>query len=157
EAGPYVESAPVRPLSVYGRSKLEGEERLRAEVPGHLILRTTTVYGPETQGKNFVYQVVANARQKKAMRVPSDQLATPAYGPDIPRPPTALVEEGARGPSPLAGPAFVDRVPFGRRACEVFGLDASIIVPVTTAELGQPARRPLKGGLRSEKIACSIR
>lgn len=152
-AGPYGEDDPPRPLSVYGRAKLEAEEALRAEVPEHLNLRTTTVFGPERQGKNFVYQVLRRAAKGERMVVPSDQWATPSYGPDVASATLALVEQGARGTWNVGGPDLLDRAEFARRACHVFGFDPDVVVePRTTAELKQKAARPLRGGLRTDKL-----
>lgn len=155
-AGPYGEDDPVRPLSVYGRSKLEAEDALRAEVPESLIVRTTTVYGPERQGKNFVYQVAQRARRGERMKVPRDQLATPSYGPDVARAVVELVEARARGTFNVAGPELVDRATFGALACEALGIASSAIEPVSTEELAQPAARPLRGGLRIDKLRAAL-
>ena len=57
--GPYREDAPVDPLGVYGRSKLAGEERVRAANPRHAIVRTAWVYSPF--GRNFVKSIMAAA------------------------------------------------------------------------------------------------
>src|SRR5207245_8760228 len=56
-AGPYAEDDPVAPLSVYGRSKLDGERAVMAANVRSLVVRTTVVYGEEPQGKNFIYQL----------------------------------------------------------------------------------------------------
>ena len=97
QQGPYAEDDPVGPLNVYGQAKLEAEQGIRAASPEHLILRTTTVYGPEQQGKNFVYQLVRRLRQGQSFVVPSDQVATPSYGPDVAAATLALIEQGQRG------------------------------------------------------------
>ncbi|MCW8138922.1 MAG: SDR family oxidoreductase [Planctomycetota bacterium] len=153
-AGPYAEEDPPRPLSVYGRAKLELEEALARELPGqHLLLRSTTVFGPERQGKNFVYQLLRRAAKGERMVVPSDQWATPSYGPDVARATLALVDRGARGVWHVAGPDVMDRVALARLACRVFGVDADRCVePRTTAELKQKAARPLRGGLRTDRL-----
>src|SRR5205823_4373214 len=106
-SGPYSEDAPTNPLSVYGRDKLACEQAL-AQLPC-LVLRATTVYGPEEQGKNFVLQVVAKARAKEKMKVPDDQFATPAYSPDVASATIELLEAGARGIVHVGGPDFLDR------------------------------------------------
>lgn len=155
EAGPYAEDAPTRPLSVYGRAKLEAEEALRAEVPEHLVLRTTTVFGPERQGKNFVYQLLRRVAKGERFVVPSDQWATPSYGPDVARATLALVEQRARGTWHVSGPDFMDRLALARLACRVFGLDATKVDGKTTAELKQKAARPLRGGLRTDKLRAA--
>lgn len=153
-AGPYAEEDPPRPLSVYGRAKLELEEALARELPGqHLLLRSTTVFGPERQGKNFVYQLLRRAAKGERMVVPSDQWATPSYGPDVARATLALVDRGARGVWHVAGPDVMDRVALARLACRVFGIDPDRCVePRTTAELKQKAARPLRGGLRTDRL-----
>ncbi|MCO5167745.1 MAG: SDR family oxidoreductase [Planctomycetes bacterium] len=156
-AGPYAEDSPPRPLSVYGRAKLELEEALARELPGqHLVLRSTTVFGPERQGKNFVYQLLRRAAKGERMVVPSDQWATPSYGPDVARATLALVEQGARGVWHVSGPDVMDRVALARLACRVFGFDPDACVePRTTAELRQKAARPLRGGLRTDRLRAA--
>lgn len=155
--GPYREGDAVGPLNVYGRDKLDLELALAKEGLPHLVIRTTTVYGPEVQGKNFVYQVVAKARAKERMKVPADQFATPAYGPDVAAATIELLEQRARGVFHAAGPDFLDRATFGRLACAVLGLDPETIESVTTDSLGQPARRPLRGGLICERLPLPVR
>jgi dTDP-4-dehydrorhamnose reductase len=155
-AGPYAEDDPPRPLSVYGRAKLEAEEGLRGELPGqHLLLRTTTVFGPERQGKNFVYQLLRRVRKGDAMVVPSDQWATPSYGPDVAAATLALLEQEARGTWHVSGPDFLDRATFARLACRVFDLDPSKVDARPTADLKQRAARPLLGGLRTDKLRAA--
>ncbi len=72
---PYVEEAPPRPLNSYGRSKLAGEEAVRAANPNHLILRTAWVYSPF--GRNFVKTMFATADERDELRVVSDQRGNP--------------------------------------------------------------------------------
>jgi dTDP-4-dehydrorhamnose reductase len=157
ERGPYRETDPTGPLCVYGRDKLACEEALAREGLPHLVLRTTTVYGPEAQGKNFVLQLVAKAKKKERMKVPMDQLATPSFGPDVARATIELLEAGARGVFHAAGPDFLDRASFGKLACSILGLDPGTVEPVTTESLQQPARRPLRGGLLSERLPVPLR
>jgi dTDP-4-dehydrorhamnose reductase len=151
-AGPYAEDDVVGPLNVYGQAKLEAEQALRALGPEHLILRTTTVFGPELQGKNFVYQLVRRLRAGQPFQVPSDQVATPSYGPDVARATLELIEQDQRGTWHVAGPDVLDRAAFARLVCEEWGLDFDRVGVKTTAELAQKAERPLLGGLRTGKL-----
>jgi dTDP-4-dehydrorhamnose reductase len=155
--GPYRETDATGPLNVYGKDKLEGELALAREGLPHLVIRTTTVYGPEVQGKNFVFQVIAKAKAGERMKVPQDQLATPAFGPDVARATLELLEQGARGIFHAAGPDLLDRASFGKLACTVLGLDPATVEPVSTDSLQQPARRPLRGGLVCEKLPVPMR
>src|SRR2546422_759424 len=143
-------------LSVYGRSKLEGEGAVRAANPRALVLRTTVVYGPEPQGKNFVYQLLRRAQTGDRLTVPTDQRSSPTYNADLAAASVELAERGVAGVFHLAGPVILDRHAFALTACEVFGLDPSFLVPATTAELGQRAARPLNAGLKSERVRALL-
>jgi dTDP-4-dehydrorhamnose reductase len=155
-AGPYAEDDPVNPLSVYGRSKLEGERAVAAANPRAVIVRTTVVYGPEPQGKNFVYQLLRRARAGERMRVPADQISSPTYNADLAAASVELAERGCRGVYHVAGPEVLDRHAFARVACRVFGLDEGLLEPVATAALGQLARRPLRAGLRIDRARAVL-
>jgi dTDP-4-dehydrorhamnose reductase len=151
-AGPYAEDDPPRPLSVYGRTKLEGEQAVSATGARALIIRTTGVYGPDHQAKNFVYQVIRRCRAGERTRVPADQISTPTYTEDLARAAVELAERDLTGLYHVAGPAALDRYAFALLAAEAFDLDRSLLSPVTTASLGQRAPRPLRGGLRVDRV-----
>lgn len=74
---PYEESDPPNPLSVYGRTKLEGERAIQAAGVPHLIFRTSWVY--DTQGKNFLRTILRLATQKEELRVVNDQIGAPTW------------------------------------------------------------------------------
>jgi len=151
-AGPYLESATPNPLSVYGRTKLAGEQSILDAHPQALVLRTTTVYGPDPQRKNFLYTLRRLLTEGKTMRVPSDQYANPTYNADLASATLALLHSGSSGVVHVAGPEYLPRTAFAYKACRLLSLDSSLIQPVTTAELQQKAARPLLGGLRSERL-----
>jgi dTDP-4-dehydrorhamnose reductase len=89
---PLTESDPVRPLSVYGRTKEEGERRVRAAHPEALIVRTQWLYGPD--GKHFVATMLRLAAEKKPLRVVDDQIGSPTSTVDVA---AAIVRARARG------------------------------------------------------------
>jgi dTDP-4-dehydrorhamnose reductase len=150
--GPYDEEAPTAPLGVYGRDKLEGEGLVRAACPGALIVRTSVVYGPEPQGKNFIYQLIGKLRSGAGMTLPEDQSASVTYNRDLARASLDLVERRERGIFNVCGPELMDRYAFGRLAAEIFHLDGGLLKPAKTADLCQRARRPLDSGLRIGKL-----
>ena len=147
--GPYDENAPVHPLSVYGKSKLEGERRILEATEGQaLIARTMGVYGEEPQQKNFVYQVVRALRAGKNMTVPSDQSGNATYAGDLASISLKLLEKSATGIWNVAGPdPHLNRQDFALRIAREYRLDPGLLRFVSTAELGQPAPRPRQGGL----------
>jgi dTDP-4-dehydrorhamnose reductase len=91
------------------------------------------------------------------MRVPADQVSSPTYNADLAAATVELCEREARGVYHVAGDGILDRFAFARLACEVFGLDASRLTPVATADLGQKAARPLKAGLLIDKARAFLR
>ena len=155
-AGPYAEDAPVKPLSVYGRSKAEGE-RAVLEVPRSAVVRTSVVYGPERQEKNFVYQLLRSARGDRKLRPASDQRTNPTYSPDLAEATVELCANQLGGIWHLGGADVMDRLEFSRLVCAAWGIDAAWLQPVKTAELKQKAARPLDGGLRIDKARASLR
>jgi len=155
EAGPYAEDDVPSPVSAYGESKLAGERAVLDVDPDALVLRTTVVFGPERQGKNFCYQLAARLGAGERMRVPGDQVSTPTYNRDLAAATLALLDAGACGVFHVAGPDCLDRAAFARRVAARAGLDASLVDAVDTASLGQRARRPLRAGLRTEKLAAA--
>jgi dTDP-4-dehydrorhamnose reductase len=152
-SGPNTETDHAHPLSVYGLVKLEAEKRL-AEALGDrfLCLRTAWVQGPERQGKNFAYQVWRNLSQGKPMVCPTDQVSNPTYGPDLAKISVEMALDGRSGLWNAAGPDLLARDELGRRIASSLGFDPALIVGKTTAELAQPAARPLRGGLDSTRL-----
>jgi dTDP-4-dehydrorhamnose reductase len=121
-----------------------------------LVVRTSWVFGPERQGKNFAYQLLRTLADGKEMVCPSDQISNPSYGPDVARAVVALAEQAHDGVVHVAGPEVIDRVRFARAIAEGFGLDPALIVARTTAELGQTSPRPLNGGLLTPRLDSSL-
>ncbi|MBI2942851.1 MAG: SDR family oxidoreductase [Candidatus Wallbacteria bacterium] len=152
EAGPYSEDDPVRPISAYGRSKLDAERAVAGRCPAALLVRTNVVYSWLPAGNNFLMQVVTKLGKGEPMRVPADQSNNPTYAPDLARALCELLEARAAGVWHFGGGDFLDRHDFGVAIAQAFDLDASLLHPVTTQELKQPAARPLKSGLRTTKF-----
>ena len=159
--GPYDEEAPTNALSAYGRSKREAEQALSQSLGERaLIVRTSWVFGPERQGKNFAYQLVRTLRKGQTLACPSDMFSSPSYAPDVARAAVVLAEGGHSGIIHVAGPEVMSRAEFARRLAAGFGLDPAAIVTRPNAELPQAAPRPLSGGLltpRLDAIAPGIR
>ena len=80
-ARPYLEEDPVAPIGVYGRTKAEGEARVRELCPEHVIVRTAWLYG--RHGPNFVYTMLRLMRAKERIGVVADQRGTPTHAADL--------------------------------------------------------------------------
>jgi dTDP-4-dehydrorhamnose reductase len=152
QAGPYAEDAPVDPLNIYGRTKWEGEEIIRSLVPDHLIIRTTAVFSWNPGLRNFAMQVWERLGAGQTMRVPDDQWCNPTLAGYVAEVSVRLVEMGARGVFNVVGRDWMTRAALGKALASALGLDPTLILPTPTAELGQRAPRPLKAGLRTDKL-----
>jgi dTDP-4-dehydrorhamnose reductase len=154
--GPFGEDDAPRPLGVYARSKHEGEQAVMLACRRAVIIRTSVVYGPERQEKNFVHQLIRACREGRDFRLAVDQRASPSYNPDVAAASVELCERGLLGFWHVAGPEVIDRYAFAVLVSKEFGLDASRLTPVTTTALGQKARRPLDGGLKVGKAQARL-
>jgi dTDP-4-dehydrorhamnose reductase len=85
----YVEADAVNPVSVYGKSKLAGEDAIRAVGLPHLILRTSWVYG--AYGKNFLKTILRLAAERDALRIVGDQFGAPTSSDSIAQGVVALI------------------------------------------------------------------
>ena len=145
KAGPYVESDEPRPLSVYGRTKLDGEREVRAG----WVVRSSWLFG--WRSKNFVRTMLELGAKQDEVAVVDDQRGSPTYvghlaaaAKDVLELPDGTYHVAAAGDCTWAG--------FAEAIFEEAGLDCRVR-RITTAELGRPARRPANSVLRSERGA----
>jgi dTDP-4-dehydrorhamnose reductase len=146
---PYREDDPTGPRSVYGRTKLVGEEQARL-APEHLIVRTAWLY--DAQGRNFYRTMVDAAAQGRALKVVADQRGTPTSCRALARQLHRAVAEGWRGL--VHGTCHGDSTWHGF-AAEIFrqrGLRADLS-PCATADYPLPAPRPAYSVLSGQRRA----
>jgi dTDP-4-dehydrorhamnose reductase len=146
---PYEETDPTHPLTVYGRTKLEGE-RQAAQAPEHLILRTSWLY--DAWGKNFLATMLNAATQGRSLRVVDDQRGTPTSCRALARQLRCAVREGWRG---VVHGSCQGETTWHGFAAEIFrqkGLHPTL-APCTTADYPLPAPRPAYSVLSGAKRA----
>jgi dTDP-4-dehydrorhamnose reductase len=149
KGAPWLEDDPVNPLSVYGRSKLVGEENARCN-PDHLIVRTQWLYG--LHGKNFVETMLRLGKEKKEIGVVHDQVGSPTWTVDLSRAIRALLDADCRGTYHAANAGSCSWCEFAAAIFAEAGLPVTV-TPITTKELGRPAPRPLYSVLDCGKLA----
>lgn len=150
--GPYAETAEPHPLSVYGRTKFEGERAVLRVHPEALVVRTSWVYGPDAARKNFVSFLLRQLRAGERVRVPADQVSTPTFNRDLARVTLDLVASGCQGVVHVTGPELMSRLQLAEAVAQFFGLEQSLLEGVPTSSLGQRAKRPLLSGLISRRV-----
>ncbi len=150
-AGPYGETDRPDPTGTYGRTKLAAENALVASrLPAHAVVRTTLVYGaPDGPAvrSDFVRWLAGELAAGRPVRVAVDQLRTPTFDDDLADGVARVVLSGKTGLFHVAGRELASPLDVARTVAGVFGLDAGLITPATTAALHPGAPRPLRGGL----------
>jgi len=150
---PWKEDDAVSPQSVYARSKAEGEQIMRETLPDrHLILRTSWVFGPDPQKKNFLWRVRRTLENSETLIVPFDQHGQPTYGPDLARTARQLVQRGARGIFHVVGPQCQSRLAWAQLIAETLDLPADLIQGHPTSQFALTAPRPLQICLDRTKL-----
>ena len=140
---PYVESDEPRPVSVYGRTKLEGER----EVRDGWIVRSSWLFG--WTGTNFVRTMLRLAAERDEVSVVADQRGCPTYVGHLAEATRELLEV-PQGTWHVAAEGECTWAEFARAIFEEAGLDGRVR-EITTEELGRPAPRPAYSVLRSER------
>lgn len=162
--GAYREDAPTAPLGVYGRSKLAGEEQVRAANPNHLVLRTAWVYSPF--GGNFVKTMIRAAGQCDVLSVVDDQVGNPSSALDLAAGLVAVIDRWAGGARIGLGETY-HLAGTGRTSwcclafdvmdnCRRLGLLHAEVRPIATADWPTPAPRPRNSALDSSKFAADF-
>ena len=148
---PYAETDAPNPLSAYGRSKLEGEERVRASGCRHVILRTSWVYSRSRA--NFVTAMLAKAKEREKLRVVADQTGVPTWAADVAALTRAILvrRDVPEGTWHASASGEVTRHAFAVEALRLAGSSAEV-TPIATAEFPAAALRPAYSVLDSRAL-----
>ena len=140
----YHEFEPADPLSIYAKSKLEGERVTLDANRNNLVCRVSVVYGWNRVGRksNFMTWIIDSLRQGSEVRLYDDQFVSPTYAPAAARDILELSLGKLKGICHTSGPDCLSRYEIGMMVAEVFGLDGSLIRAVSTAEMPLLAKRP---------------
>lgn len=163
--GAYIESDPVAPHTVYGRSKLAGELAVAEVNPKHIVLRTSWVYSPF--GSNFVRTMLRLSEQRDRLQVVDDQLGCPTYAPDIAGAIIAIAHQvtgsqwnsrfagvtNVAGPDALSWHSFAKEIICG--AVERGGRSVPVD-PIATSDYPTAALRPENSTLSTDRLGATF-
>ena len=162
KAAPYHEDDIPNPLSVYGRSKLAGEQAITAVGGQHLILRTSWVYS--TYGKNFLLTMQRLLQERDSLNVVNDQIGAPTWAGTIAQTTAQLIERwrgGADGPwgiYHLTAQGETSWFGFASAIAEHLqrqGKRVATLHPIPSSAYPTPAQRPLNSRLDCDRLQQS--
>jgi dTDP-4-dehydrorhamnose reductase len=153
KSGPYRETDPIGPQSVYARSKAEAEKLVQESGLPWAILRTMIIYGvtDDAQRSNVVLWTKQSLEQGKDINVINDQFRGPTLAEDLAQACIHAAFKKAQGIYHVSGREVLSILEIVQAVADHFGLDKKHIHPISTASLNQPAARPLKTGFIIEK------
>ncbi len=140
KATPYSEDDAPNPINAYGRSKLAGEERAREALERFCIVRTSWLYGPGRD--SFPEKILAAARERRTLRLVTDEIASPTWTVDLAGAIARLVHEGATGVFHLTNEGSCCRKEWAEDVLRLVGLNDTPVEPTTQSEYGAPFRKP---------------
>ena len=157
KGGPYDETAQPNPISYYGKSKLAGENAVRASGIPFAIVRTIVVYGYGIDIKeNFALWVINSLRDGKRIRCVDDQVSNPTYVTDLAHAIIRIFDLQREGMYHICGGEHLSRYEFAVRAAKVFELSPELITPVKSTDLRQAAPRPMVTGFITLKAETEL-
>lgn len=151
---PYAETDPTCPTSVYGQTKLEGEQVLAEVCPDAVIVRTAWLYSEF--GNNFVKTMLRLGNERPQLSVVFDQVGTPTYAGDLADALLSIIEhsekgEYASGTYHYSNEGVCSWYDFAWKIMQLGGLSCDVC-PIETKDYPTPARRPVFSVLNKAKI-----
>jgi dTDP-4-dehydrorhamnose reductase len=158
---PYLETDAPNPLGAYGRTKLAGDEAVRAAGCAHLIFRLCWVYG--ARGQNFMLTMMRLAREREKLRVVGDQMGCPTWSRLIAEATALALKQAVAAPDPMAFTGSYHLAASGTTSWHGFaeaivklmppeGKRCALVEAITTPEYPTPAKRPAYSVLGCDKL-----
>jgi len=151
---PYVETDEPCPNSVYGQTKLEGEQAVSKLCPNAMIIRTAWLYSEF--GNNFVKTMIRLGREREQLGVIFDQVGTPTYAHDLAMVIMTAIDNGIKpGVYHFSNEGVTSWYDFTKSIHRLSGINTCQVSPLHTAEYPTPACRPAYSVLDKTKIKAA--
>jgi dTDP-4-dehydrorhamnose reductase len=150
---PYTEDDCPNPISVYGLTKLRGEQYVQANAARHVIARSSWLYGPN--GKNFVATILKLAKERGELSVVSDQRGSPTYTRHLANKLVELMASRGFGVFHVTGSGGCSWFEFAEAIVRSGGYPQVRVHPITTQASGRLARRPAYSILQNRRLELS--
>lgn len=148
---PYVDTDSPCPNSVYGQTKLEGEQAVTKLCPNAMIIRTAWLYSEF--GNNFVKTMIRLGKEREQLGVIFDQVGTPTYAHDLASVIMTAIDKGIKpGIYHFSNEGVTSWYDFTKSIHRIAGINTCHVMPLHTAEYPTPASRPAYSVLDKTKI-----
>jgi dTDP-4-dehydrorhamnose reductase len=147
---PYREEDEPHPLSVYGQSKLAGEQAIKETLSEYILIRTSWLFGKA--GKNFVDTILRLSKQQRTLKVVTDQRGSPTYTRDLAQAVGALLKKKAVGLFHITNSGSCTWHEFAKEIIKQAAGGGIEVLPIDSNALGRPARRPAYSVFDNEKF-----
>jgi len=155
--GPYTEDDTPNPISFYGRSKLAAENALTTSGIDHAIVRTMVLFGLGVNIKpNFALWMIDKLKAGESINIVDDQIGNATMIDDLAWGILKVIEKKQTGIFNIAGKDILSRYDFALKICDVFEFNKDLVKKIKTANLKQPAPRPLNSGLVTLKASSLL-
>lgn len=148
---PYTEQDKPNPVTIYGKSKIEGEQYVCESCKQHIIIRTAWVYS--SYGKNFVKTMIKLGKEKPSLGVIFDQIGSPTYARDLAKTIIIIVNQGIiPGIYNFSNEGVISWYDFTKHIHQLANITSCKVVPIHTADYPTLAQRPHFSVLDKTKI-----
>jgi len=145
----YNEDDEKHPVNIYGESKAMADDLIPGIMKRYYLIRTAWLYGKH--GKNFVNTMLKLAREKDELKIVDKQRGCPTYTKDLAKAIKEIIKNKKHGVFHVTNSGSCTRCEFAEKIFEIAETDIKVI-PITTEQLGRPAKRPRYSVLINNKI-----
>jgi len=149
----YIEEDKPEPINVYGKSKLQGEEKIKEILDNYLIFRLSWVIGKGTQ--NFLYKLSAWAQKNRVLKITADEVSVPTFTTDVVDVTLLSLERGLKGLYHLANSGYASRYELAKFYIQKMELE-NLVVPVPMSDFKTIAKRPGFSAMSNKKLSNAL-
>ncbi len=140
KGSPYIEFDAANPISIYGKTKLAGEEFVRQILNRFYIIRTSWLYGEG--GVNFVDTIINKAKTEKELKIVNDQRGSPTYTKDLADKIGEIISRERYGIYHVTNSGSCSWFEFAKKIVDISNIGPIRLIPIKSSELNRPAKRP---------------
>jgi dTDP-4-dehydrorhamnose reductase len=158
EKGNYTETDRPDPINYYGLTKLKAENIVHDTINQYCIARTSVLYGASpTAGKiNFALWLINKLRKKETVKIVTDQRNSPTLNTNLAEMTREIIQRKKTGIYHLSGATQISRYDFAKMIAVTFGLNLSLITPLSSSEFPWIAKRPKDSSLNTTKAKNAL-